>query len=108
MVEYKDPESGSPVTGILQPVTSFCAILSMVKQDKLLLVEKALLQYKSHGYVLVPVVVISDDDGADAEVLPFHLEQHKEHCKEDRRVGEETRWNERNEDRKGITDSYIR
>ena len=112
VVEYKDPESSAPVTGILQPVTSFCAILSMVKQDKLLLVEKALLQYKSHGYILVPCDVTPEDD--DSEVLPFYLKQCQEECRTDEKTASKngisdklSRQNERKDNKKKIIDSYI-
>ena len=111
-MEFKDPESCAPVTGILQPVTSFCAILSMVKQDKLLLVEKALLQYQSHGYILVPCDVTSDED--DSKVLPFYLKLCREECKTDEETASKngvadklSRQDERKDNKKKIIDSYI-
>uniref|UniRef100_A0A6P8IJ72 Uncharacterized protein LOC116301888 n=1 Tax=Actinia tenebrosa TaxID=6105 RepID=A0A6P8IJ72_ACTTE len=43
VIELRDPESGIPVTSVLQPLTSVCGVLSIVNSSKLLTLEKLLL-----------------------------------------------------------------
>ena len=63
VVEFHDPETCVPLIGLLQPVTSVCAILSVVKTEMLLMMEKLLLSQKSHGCTLDSrdVTVVSHD-----------------------------------------------
>ena len=49
----------------------------MIKNDKLLLVEKALLRHKLRGCTLVPCDVTL---GGDSMMLPFDLQECKEEC----------------------------
>ncbi len=110
VIEYQDPDSGSRVTGLLQAVTSLCAILSTVKNDKLLLVEKALLRHKSHGYILVPCDITSDK--GDSDMLPFDLRECRE-CMDDEGTnkdgidGKLSKLKESKDKKKGIVNSYI-
>ena len=78
----------------------------MVKEDKLLLVEKALLRHRSHGYILVPCDVTSDK--GDSKTLPFDLQENKEEFGNDEGIGitlsKPKDWNGSEKD---ITHSYI-
>ena len=72
VLEYRNPTLATLVTGIFQPITPLCAILSMVRKDILLLVEKAVLCHRSRGgYILTLHDVTSD------EMLPFELQEGK-------------------------------
>jgi hypothetical protein len=78
----------------------------MVKEDKLLLVEKALLRHRSHGYILVPCDVTSDK--GDSKTLPFDLQENKEEFGNDEGIARTlSRPKDGNDSEKGITHSYI-
>ena len=49
-----------------------CAVLSVVKPEMLLMVEKLLLRHKSRGYTLVPRDVVGDE-GTSGMLLPVVL-----------------------------------
>ena len=107
VVEYQDPDTGTFVTGLLQPMTSLCAILSMTKNDKLLLVEKALLRHKLRGYTLVPCDVTSGE--GDSKMLPFDLRECKEECGLEEGGSSDSLGAELSKSKQGlgIVDSYI-
>ncbi|XP_028416504.1 treslin-like [Dendronephthya gigantea] len=69
VLEYLEPTLGTLVTGILQPVTTLCAILSTIEKDKLLLVEKAMLRHRSRcgmlPFELQEGEKVDDDFGKD-------------------------------------------
>ena len=45
VVDFIDCDSGLPVTGVLQPLTSICGVISVIASDFLVTFEKLLLWY---------------------------------------------------------------
>ena len=72
MVELRDPESCAQVTGLLQPVTSACAVLSIVKTEMLLMIEKLLLRQRTRGPTLV-LRDVSVNEATSPVTLPVEL-----------------------------------
>ena len=72
-IEFRDLDSCSSVIGVLQPVTSACGVVSVVKSEMLLMIEKLLLRQRSHGYSLL--LTDTSNEPTSAGALPVKLRE---------------------------------